>query len=169
MLQRISGKITDSKIIINKNERGKEKGDTDGPSGDSSGAFGGTDDIDSTSNPNSGQIANRDLSGDKQASEVARRSANTKLDNQLLLEQQSFMRGSNTSSHEEFERRRPSLPSNSRQRQQFGALRHQKSEPLLCQMNQNRKLNLSKLFTLGNRAFSNLVLFQNLLIFVLYP
>lgn len=33
MLQRISGKITDSKIIINKNERGKEKGDTDGPSG----------------------------------------------------------------------------------------------------------------------------------------
>jgi len=103
---------------------------------------------------------------------VARLLAEVKLDNQFLLEQKP-LRGSSNSSHgnsvdelsqkREFERRRASLPSNSPQEQHPGTLRHQTSEPLLHQMNQNRELKLSKLLIVGNGAFSNLVLFQNLL------
>ena len=103
---------------------------------------------------------------------MARLLANGKLDNQLLSEQLPLI-GSITSSYrksteklserEEFDRRRPSLPANFSQERQLGALRHQTSEPLLSQMNQKRELKLSKLFMVGNWAFSNLVLFQNLL------
>ena len=46
------------------------------------------------------------------------------------------------SQSETFERRRSSLPSNSPQEEQPGALRHPTSEPLLSQMDQNRELKL---------------------------
>lgn len=90
---------------------------------------------------------------------MARLVADIKLDK---FEQQTF-RGSNTSSHGEVESRRASLPSNSRQEQQPGALRHQTSEPLLSQMNLNRELKLGKLLIVGNGVFQIWCSFQNLL------
>ena len=109
-------------------------------------------------------LAKRDVIWDKKAAEVVRSIlAHMKLNNQQLWEEKPF-RVRIASSHEksteelskrvEFERRRFSLPSNTPQQQQLGAigLPHQRSEPLLSQMNQSRKLNLSKLFIFKDRG-----------------
>ena len=59
-----------------------------------------------------------------------------------------------------------SFPFNSPQKEQrYGALLHSTSEACLSEKNQNRQLQLGKLLMVnfGNGAFSNLVLFQNIL------
>ncbi|XP_020610251.1 uncharacterized protein LOC110048813 isoform X2 [Orbicella faveolata] len=165
-LMRLSNRIKDSRLN-DKNEIKMEKGGTVGPSAGSSGASGG-DERDSNSNLSSGH-AKRDASGDEKASELARLLAEFKLDNQLLLEQKP-LRGSSNSSHgnsvdelspkREFERRRASLPSNSPQEQHPGTLRHQTSEPLLHQMNQNRELKLNDPLTTS--VLNNLELLEGL-------
>lgn len=80
---------------------------------------------------------------------MARLVTNFKLNNQLV---QQPLRWSNISSQgkptdgfsqrEEFEKRRPSLPSCFPKEEQLGTMQHQTSEPLLGKMNQNRALKL---------------------------
>ena len=109
-------------------------------------------------------LAKIDVIWDKKAAEVVRLIlAHMKLNNQQLLEETPF-RVRIASSHKksteelskrvEFESRRFSLPSNTPQQEQLGArgLPHQRSEPLLSQMNQRRKLNLSKLYIFKDRG-----------------
>jgi len=86
--------------------------------------------------------AKSDSIGDKKASQMDKLLANIKLDNQFLVEQQPLRGSSELFQRREFERRRPSLPSNPPQGQQPPALRQQRSEPLLRQMNQSRELKL---------------------------